>query len=105
LSLDLALKALMNLGLSQVDATVYVYLSKNGPSRAEAVVRGVGIRSQQVLRSLRTLEVKGFVTSKNANQTVFSAVLLEKIIDSIIRTKTLEAKRLEENKQSFLSKN
>ena len=104
LSLEKALKALMNLGLTQMDAQVYVYLAKKGPHGEKEIVCALKTTDQQLCRSLRNLEEKGFITSKTERQTVFTALPFEKVLENILKAKTEETQRMEQAKESFLSK-
>lgn len=103
MSLEKALKALMNLGLSLVDAQVYVYLSKKGPHAEKDLANALKTTDQQLCRSLRNLQEKGFVTSKTEHQTIFIAVPLEKVIENIVKAKTEETQRIEQDKEHYLS--
>jgi sugar-specific transcriptional regulator TrmB len=103
LSLKLALKALKSLGLTDMDARVYVYLAKKGPREETALAYALNATDQQLCQSLKNLQEKGFVTSKSENQTVFSAVPLEKVIDNIVKAKTEATQRIEQDKEKYLS--
>jgi sugar-specific transcriptional regulator TrmB len=103
LSLEKALKALMNLGLTQMDSQVYVYLAKKGPHGEKDLVYALNTTDQQICRSLRNLQEKGFITSKTERQTVFTALPLEKVLENMLKAKTEETRRMEQDKESFLS--
>jgi sugar-specific transcriptional regulator TrmB len=102
-SLEKALRALMSLGLSLMDAQVYIYLEKKGPHGGEELVYALNANERQLWLSLSNLQGKGFVTSKTENQTLFIAVPLEKVIDNIVKARTKEVQRIERDKESFLS--
>ena len=103
MSLEKALKALKSLGLMETDAQVYVYLAKKGPHGEKDLVNALKTTDQQLCRSLINLQEKGFVTSKTENQTIFTAVPLEKVIDNIVKAKTEEVQRVEQDKEKYLS--
>jgi len=102
-SLEKALKALMSLGLNLTEAQVYVFLAKKGPHEEKQLAYALNASDQQLCKSLRNMQKKGFVTLKTENQTVFIAVPLEKVIDNIVKAKTEETERMEQNKENFLS--
>ena len=103
MSLEKALKTLMTLGLSLMDAQVYVYLEKKGPHPEKDLADALKTTDQQLYTSLSSLQEKGFITSTIENQLVFSAVPLEKVIDNIVKAKTEEALRIEQEKEHYLS--
>ncbi len=103
MSLEKALKTLMTLGLSLTDAKVYVYLAKQGPHEEEELVHALNANDQQLWRSLRTLQNKGFVTSKTKNQTFFIALPLEEVINNIVKAGTEEAQLMKRARENFLS--
>ena len=103
LSLEKALKALKSLGLMETDAQVYIYLAKKGPQGEKDLVNALKTTDQQLCRSLINLQEKGFITSKTENQLIFTAVPLEKVIDNIVKAKTEEAQRVEQDKEKYLS--
>jgi sugar-specific transcriptional regulator TrmB len=104
LSLKLALQALKRLGLTEVDALVYIQLEKKGPQEERDLADSLQTTDQQICYSLRSLQEKGFVTSRTKKQTLFFAAPLEKVIDNILKAKTEEMQRIGHEKEDFLSK-
>ena len=97
------LDTLVSLGLTRLDAQVYVFLTKKGPQAENYLASAMKITEQQLHLSLKNLHEKGFITSKTENQTVFSAVPLEKVIDNIVKAKTEETQRIQQYRESLLS--
>ena len=93
----------MSLGLTEMDAQVYIYLAKKGLHEEKDLAYALNADDQQLCCSLRNLHEKGFVILKTENQTFFVAVPLEEVIDNIVKTKTEETQRIEQEKESFLS--
>jgi sugar-specific transcriptional regulator TrmB len=103
LSLKLALKALKSLGLTEMDAQVYIFLSKKGPHEKNNLAYALNADDQQLCCALNNLQEKGFVTITTENRTVFVAVPLEEVIDNILKAKSQETQRIERDKEKFLS--
>ncbi len=99
MSLEKALKALMNLGLTQTEGRVYVYLAKKGSHAEKDLAQALTISDQHLRQTLNNLQKKGFVTSKTEDQAIYIAVPLEKIIDNIVKVKIEAAQRLEQDKE------
>ncbi len=93
----------MNLGLAHTEARVYVYLSKKGSHIEKDLAKVLRISGQHLRQSLNNLQEKGFVTSKTKEQTIYIAVPLEKVIDNIVKVRTETTRRLEQDKEKFLS--
>ena len=96
------LKALTGIGLSQVDAEVYIFLA-NGPQKGKNIAEALKLYKQQLYRSLRNLQGKGLVSVTCEHPTQFSAVSLERVIDMFVKVKTEEARALQETKEELLS--
>ncbi len=101
--MEKALTALMNLGLAQTEARVYIYLAKKGSHTKEELAKVLSISNQHVRQSLNTLQRKGFITSKTINRAIYVAVPLERVIENIVKVETEAAKRLEQEKEKFFS--
>jgi sugar-specific transcriptional regulator TrmB len=104
LSLNSALKALKSLGLTDMDARVYVCLAKRGPQEEKNLVYALNADELQLCCSLKNLIEKGFVTVTTENQTLFIAIPLEEVIDNLVKAKTKETQHLKQDKENFLSK-
>ena len=103
MSLEKALKALMNLGLAQTEARVYIYLAKKGSHAEKDLAKALTISNRHVRQSLNSLQKKGFVTFKTEDRAIYIAVPLERVIDNMVKVKTEAAERLEQDKEKFLS--
>ena len=97
------LKTLMTLGLTEMDAKVYIFLSKKGLQKAIDISKSLKMNKEQLYRSLKKLQTKGIVTSTLEHPARFSAVPFEKILDLFIRAKMDEAQEIEQNKDEILS--
>ncbi len=96
-------KALVNLGLSETDAEVYVFLAVDGPHRGKSIAEALNLYKQQLYRSLKNLQSKGMVTATPEHPAHFSAVPFEKIIEHIIEAKAEQAKALQKSREELLA--
>jgi len=100
LSLERVIEALIGLGLSGVDAEVYVYLAKKEPQTALDLARALNITKQKMYTSLKNLQTKGLVTKE---QTLFFALHFEEALGILIKTKKKQAQSMHENKEELLA--
>jgi sugar-specific transcriptional regulator TrmB len=85
LSLERIFKALVSLGLSQIEGRVYIFLALNGPEKGKNIVKNLKISKQQIYRSLKHLQDKGIIVSDSENKNSFSALPFEEALKSLIR--------------------
>lgn len=103
MSKERIIKALKELGLSNVDAQVYVFLAKNG-SHSEREIAGIlEIQESQVYRSLKNLQSIEIVKAIGEHPVQFSAAPFEKLIDIFIEVKKEQAKTMQKSREELLS--
>jgi sugar-specific transcriptional regulator TrmB len=102
----------MDLGLSEVDAQVYIYIALNGPCKAREVIDKMEIYKEQLYRSIKNLKEKDIVSSSAGFPSDFSAIPFEKVLDLLaeIKKRKVEALKvineyLMDNWESLLEKN
>ena len=100
MSLERVIKTLIGLGLSRVDAEVYVYLAKKGPNKVVALARAMNINKQKIYTNLRTLQTKGLVTK---DRTMFSALPFEEALELLIKMEKEQARAMHESKEELLT--
>jgi len=100
MSLERVITALSGLGLSRIDAEVYVYLAKKGPNKVVALARAININKQKIYTSLKTLQTKGLVTK---DRTTFSALPFEEALDLLIKMEKEQARAMHESKEKLLA--
>ena len=88
--MELALKTLKQIGLTENEAQIYIYLTRKGPCSKKQLAKIIGLTDQPLVDSLKSLNDKGFVTPVESTYTMFLAVPLERILDG------LEKKKLDE---------
>ena len=103
LSLERIFKALVSVGLSEVDARVYVYLALKGPTKTGNIVDNLKMSRQQIHLSLKHLQDKGVVFADSKSPGVFSALLFEKALKLLIETEKTKTQILQETKEALLS--
>ncbi len=97
------LKPLMDLGLTETEALVYLYLTKEGPKNVREVGEALKLYRQQLYRSLGKMQSKGIVKASQEYPARFSAVPFDKVLDIFIEVNIEEAKYLMQNKKELLS--
>ena len=100
MSLERVITALSDLGLSRIDAEVYVYLAKKGPNKVVALARATNINKQKIYSSLKTLQTKGLVSK---DRTTFSALPFEEALDLLIKIEKEQAQAMHESKEKLLA--
>ena len=99
MSLELIIKALVSLGLSRLDAEVYVYLAKMGPQTVKDLDGALNYSKNQIYKSLRMLTAKALVTKEGIK---FSAIPFEEALDLLIEREKKQANHIKESKKRLL---
>jgi len=97
-------KTLVSLGLSQLDAEVYVFLSTKGPHNGRSITEALKLNKQLIYRSLKKLQAKGIVNSTAEYPAVFSSISFEEVLDLFLEIKVKEADVLQESREELLSR-
>ena len=92
MSLERIFKALVSLGLSQIDARVYIFLALKGPEKALSIVKNLKISKEQIHRSLKHLQDKGIIVSDSEDKNSFSALPFEEALKLLIKTEREQTK-------------
>ena len=100
---EILLKALVSLGLTEIDSEIYLLLAKGGTQKGRNIGEALNLYKQQLYRSLKRLQEKGMVNSTLERPARFSAVSLEKVLEFLIEAKKEQALALQENKEELLS--
>ena len=98
------LKALINLGLSQIDADVYVFLANSGPQKTEKIAEELQLQEQTLYHSLENLANKGVVNSTHEHLALFYALPFDKALEILVKEQLKQAQVMEQNKDEILSK-
>jgi sugar-specific transcriptional regulator TrmB len=97
LSLERVFKALVSLGLSEIDARVYIYFALKGSENSKTIVKDLKINQQQILQSLKNLQKKDIISQDKKNKTRFIALPFEKTLKLLIRKEKEQTKTFQEN--------
>ena len=97
------IRALVDLGLSKMDAEVYVHLAKKGPIEIMNLAKVLKFSKQKLTRSLNNLQSKGIVIANLEGSTLFSALPFEQTIELLMEIKTEQAQIMQESKEELLS--
>lgn len=100
MSLERVIKALVSLGLSRVDAEVYVYVAKRGPQKVVDLSSALNITKKKIYVNLKNLQTKGLITK---DRTTFSALPFAEALELLIKMKKDQAQAMDENKEELLA--
>ncbi|MCZ2808764.1 MAG: hypothetical protein O2V44_05365, partial [Candidatus Bathyarchaeota archaeon] len=103
MSQEKVLRILASLGLSQLEAKVYILLAKRGPTKAKDAAKALNISKQRVYLILKDLQSKGIVNSSLEYPARFSAVQFEKMLDSFLKAKIEQVRRIQQTRDEILS--
>lgn len=103
MSLKKALEALKSLGLTDIDAHVYVYLAKKGSRGEKELADALKLTKQQLGGSITRLLAKGMVSATSEGATKYVAVALEKVLDQIMKAMSEQACALQESRGELLA--
>ena len=103
MSQEKIVKTLTNLGLTNLEATVYIYLAKRNPQKAKDIAAALNLIKQRVYPTIKKLQSKGIVTSTLERPARFSAVPFEKMLDLCVKAKVEEAQSVHRNKDEIIS--
>lgn len=103
LSKDWMLTTLINLGFTESEVQVYVFLVTEGPKKARDIADTLKIQKNQLYCILKKLRSQGIVNSSSEYPARFSVILFDQILDLIIKTKVEQQEALEASKQELLS--
>ena len=103
LRVERIIKVLKNLGLSLPEAEIYIFLARNGPKARSDILIGTKIVENQLNQDIMSLQEKGFINATEQEETVFSAIPFEQVVDNLIQTKIGEAGKLIKEKEFLLT--
>jgi sugar-specific transcriptional regulator TrmB len=96
-------KALKNIGLTEKEAELYIYLAKHYALRSGEIAKGIQTHRVEIYRMLKSMQTKGLIEVTLESPRRFIAVPLEMVLDSFIKTKRQETILMEKTKQSVLN--
>jgi sugar-specific transcriptional regulator TrmB len=99
MSLERIIKALVGLGLTRLEAEVFVYTAKKGPQTVVDLTGALNYSKHQIYSSLKTLAFKELITK---NESIFSAIPFEEALELLINREKEQAMSIEESKKELL---
>jgi PAS domain S-box-containing protein len=100
---ELALKTLLELGLTPIDAQIYLFLIKKGPKKGKELLASLKINRQQLYRSLKALQSRGIVNSTLERPACFVPIPPQQVIDIAIKNKENEFTQLSNKRKDILA--
>ena len=94
---------LERLGLTRLDAQVYILLGKKGPLKAKDITKSLRVPKQTLYRSIKDLQNKAIITATLEHPAKFVAAPFDRVLDLFVKAKTEEINRIEEDKKSLLA--
>ena len=99
MNLERIIETLTTLGLSRVDAEVYVCIAKNGPKSVKDLDQSLNYSKNQISKSLKMLTA---ITLVNNEEPLFSALPFEEALELLIANQREQEKSLKETKKQLL---
>lgn len=99
MSLEKIIETLVRLGLSRLDAEVYVCIAKNGPKSVNDLDDSLNYSKIQISKSLKNLIT---ITLVNKQDPLFSALPFEQALELLIVKKREQEKTLKETKKHLV---
>lgn len=96
------LRALKDFGLTEVDAQVYVFLSKQGPHKMSETALALNLPEKMIERSLKELEEISLLRASIDYPLEYVAIPFEELITFFIEVKREQAKNMQENREELL---
>ena len=103
MSREWVLKAIGGLGLSDVEAEVYLFLAQTGPLKGRDIAKKLKLNNRQIYLSLKSLQAKGMVKATHEITIQYDAVSLEKVLDQFMKEKEEQAEALKASREELLS--
>jgi len=95
-------ETLSRFGLLKNEIKVYLYLARAGEKKAGEIAEAISLHRTETYRILRDLEKRGIVYSIFEKPLKFTAVPLDKAIDSLVDVQKIQIKLLEQEKSSLV---
>lgn len=96
-------KTLMNLGFTEKDSQVYLFLVDEGPRKAKEIAEALNMSSAQLYSILKKLQNNGLVIASSPRSALFSAVIFEKALELLVEAKREQHEALLASKEELLS--
>jgi len=101
--LERIIKCLVDYGLTEIEARIFVYLARFGPCKAKSVTEALSIPRAKTYKVLKEMQAKGIVEASLEYPMRFSACRLEEVLDSALQNQMRRITTLEEEKMLLLA--
>jgi sugar-specific transcriptional regulator TrmB len=95
-------ETLSRFGLLKNEIKVYLYLARAGEMKAGEIAEAISLHRTETYRILRDLEKKGIVFAIFEKPLKFTAIPLDKAIDSLVDAQKIQIKLLEQEKEGLV---
>lgn len=102
MSLERIFKALIDLGLSDTETQIYIFLATKGPKKVREVATALRINRQQVYRIIKRLRNRSII-AVNGYPAEFTAIPFEEVLNLLIQCRKKSAKTAQNSKKVLLS--
>ncbi len=102
MSLNRAMNALKSLGLTEMDARAYIYLSKRGPHGLNDLADSLKVTNDQLTPILENLRTKNMINSAPEPLGKYYATPLERVLDEFTDAAKEQAEALQASKRELL---
>lgn len=99
MSLERIQRALKNLGLTNIEAEIYVHIARNGPQTVIELDNALNYSKNQIYRSLKTITAKKLI---NKTEKTYSALPFKEALELLIRREKEKTEFMNESKKELL---
>jgi len=96
-------RTLLNQGLRQIDAQIYVFLTTEGPKNRKSIAQTLNLNRYEISHSLSHLKSIGIISEIPKRPIQFSALSFDKVLGLFLETKKAQTKDLQENRGRLIS--
>ena len=99
MGLERIIGSLTEIGITRLQAEVYVYLAKKGPKTIGCLSKTLFYNRKEIEKGLKVLQSKGLITR---NQLMFCALPFEQVLTLLIETKKEQAQDVVKKKEELI---
>jgi sugar-specific transcriptional regulator TrmB len=96
------MEVLQELGFSQKEAEVYIFISKEGLKKSGELAVGLMMTKRQLSPVLKSLELKGAIVSNSSHSRSFTALSFGKVLKDNVRKKAEIASTILKDKKELI---
>jgi hypothetical protein len=96
-------RTLLNQGLQQIDAQIYVLLTMEGPKSRKSIAHSLNSSMYEISHSLSHLKSIGIISEIPKRSVLFSALSFDKVLGLFLETKKAQTKDLQESRGRLIS--